>query len=172
MKRTLLAVAVALFAVPLFALDAPSAASRPDVVADVIRMAKAGVAEESILAFIRKSDARVDVTANDMIAMTEANVPKSVIKAVIDEADARDVRRDDRRDDRDRPRDERDRARDDRERTRVVERVVVQPSYYWDPWYYDPFWYAPRISVGFGFGFGHFGGGYYRGGFGHFRHHR
>jgi hypothetical protein len=90
------------------------------------------------------------VSADDVIDMADAKVPRTVIKAVLDEADSRG--------DNSRP---------------VERRTVVVPSYYggwygpsyYNPWYYDPFWYPyPRFSVGIGFGFGHFRGGR------HFRH--
>jgi hypothetical protein len=154
-RRLLFLLLLTLIAVPLFALDAAPAQQPTNLVDDVIRMSKAGVPEDAIIAFVHKADGRVDVTANDLIALTEANVSKAVIKAVVDEADMRDGSSRDR----------------DRYRERDVRtRVVVAPPYYWDPWYYDPFWYAPRLSIGFGVGFGHYGGrGYYRGG-GHFRH--
>lgn len=150
-----------LVAVPLLADDRPARSSdrnaQPSLIADVIRMTNAGVSEEAILAFVRKSDERVDVTADDLIALTDAHVSKDVIRALIDVADGSDG-----------------------SRPRTRERVVVQPRYvsspYWgwnDPFYYDPFWYGPRLSIGFGFGgyryggYRHFGGGSHHGGRGH-----
>jgi hypothetical protein len=137
---------------------APLFAVQRNVVDEVIRMTRAGVAEETILDYIDKNDRRVVVTGDDVIAMTEARVPKSVIKAVVD---ASDVRRDDRND------------RSDRDRSYVSPRVVVAPYFgygYYNPYYYDPFWYGPRISLNFGFGRSYYGG--YRGGYrgGHGRH--
>jgi uncharacterized membrane protein YgcG len=150
MKRTFYAVAVLLLTVaatPLFAVQ-------KNLVDDVIRMSKAGVAEDSIVEFVQKTDGRFECTADDVIAMSEAGVPKSVIHAVVNEAKARENGQ---------------RADGDR----VVERstVVVSPGYgygyyrpyYYDP-FYDPFWYQPRLSLSFGFGRGYYGGGHYGGG--------
>ncbi len=147
MKRIALAFAALLvLAVPL------SAAERTNIVDEVIRMWKSNVAEETIIQYVAKSEARFSVTADDVIDMADAKVPRTVIKAVLDEAD----------------------ARGDRSRTaeRVERRTVYVPRYdsgwygpsFYDPWYYDPFWYGPRISVGFAFGGGHYyGGRHFRG---------
>jgi len=123
-------------AAPLFAIDDQQKPAR--LVDDVIRMTRAGVDEETIVRFVEKSDGKIDVSADDLIAMTDAKVSRKVIKAVLDEADQRDGT----------PRTER--------RT-----VVVSPGYYpayygpryYDPfYYYDPFWYGPRFSFSVGFG--------------------
>ena len=74
MRRIPFLLLLILIAVPLFATQ-----PQPTLVDDVIRMSKAGVPEESIITFIHKADGRFDVSANDMIAMTEAGVPKAVI---------------------------------------------------------------------------------------------
>ena len=127
-------------------MAAPLFAVQRNAVDEVIRMAKAGVAEETIIEYIDKTDARIVVTGDDVIAMTEANVPKAVIKAVVDAADAR--------------RDQ----RDYRDRSYASPRVVVAAPYYYDPYYYyDPFWYRPSLYLNFGGGF--FGGGFRGGGF-------
>src|ERR1041385_862906 len=90
MKRHLLvALLLSFAAVPLFA-----ARRTTNIVDDVIRMQKAGVAEDEIIAFVHKGESRMDVTADDMIALHDAGVPRAVIKAVLDEADARGERRD------------------------------------------------------------------------------
>src|SRR6266542_347571 len=153
-KRThLLAVLFAAFlAAPLFAVDL---GRDTNVVADVIRMQKAGVAEDEIIAFVHKGDSRLDVSADDMIALHDAGVPRAVIKAILDEADARGERRD-----------------VDRYRTGDRETVIVAPSLYGYgyPYYYDPYWYGPRLSIGFGFGFGGYYGGHYGHRGGGFRH--
>src|SRR6266852_2382895 len=153
MKRFLRAVAVllvALVAIPLFA------ASR-NLVDDVIRMYRSGVPEEAIVQFVQKSDGRFDVTADDLIAMADAKMPRTIIKAVLDESDIRSGRQG---------------VRDSRAASTTV--VVERPYYnsWYDPWYYDPFWYGPRFSYGIGFGFGrsfyggyrHYGGGFHGGG--------
>lgn len=151
--RAALVVVLALAAAPLFAIDGQQ--QRPaSLVDDVIRMTKAGVDEQAVLAFVEKYDGKFDVTADDLIAMSDAKVSRQVIKAVLDEADERDGTV--------------------RERREVVVTPRYYPSYwgprYYDPfYYYDPFWYGPRFSVGFSFG-RYYGGHYYRGG--RFGHHR
>jgi hypothetical protein len=149
------AVAVLLFiaaAAPVFALDADPHARRSTaaIVDEVVRMSQAGVADDDIVAYVHKTRDRFDVTADDLIALTDAKVSKAVIHAVIDESDARNG--------------------DYRGRREV--RTVVQPSLYvGSPWFYDPFYYydpwfyQPRLSLSFGFG--HYGGFRgYRGGHG------
>ena len=145
MKKSIIHAVAALF---LLLVAAPLFAVQRNVVDEVIRMSKAGVAEDTILEYVDKTDARIVVTGDDVVAMTEANVPKTVVKAVVDASAAR---------------------KDYRDRSYVSPRVVVAPSYY-DPYYsyaYDPFWYRPSVFLGFGFG-GGFRGGHFRGG--HFRH--
>jgi hypothetical protein len=144
----------------ILAVAAPlSAAERkPDIVDEVIRMWKSNVDEQTILAFVEKADARFRVSADDVIDMADAKVPRTVIKAVLDEADDRG-----------------DRSRVESYRDPRGTRSYY-PSYYgpgysgwygaslYDPWYYDPFWYRPGISIGVGFGFGgHFGGRHFGG---------
>lgn len=137
-----------LLATPLFA------ASKANIVDDVIRMQRAGVAEENIVEFIHKSDGRFDVTADDVIALTDAKVSRTVIHALLEERDTRNGGRE----------------REERVTTRVVAAPYWGLGYgFYDPFWYDPFWYGPRVSVGLRFGGyygGHFGG--HRGG-GHFR---
>jgi len=152
MKR-LAVLLLSLIALPLFADEERQ---RTTLIEDVVRMAKAGVNDEAIIDFVRKSDKGYEVNADDLIAMTDAHVSKDVIKAVIDEADERD-------------------GIAGRGRERVVRPRYVYASPYWyDPWY-DPFWYGPRLSIGFGFGpryYGGFGRGFRHGGGGrgHGRH--
>ena len=142
MKRIVIAAVALLIA----AVAAPlSAAERaPSIVDEVIRMWKANVGEEEIIAYVHKADARFSVSADDVIDMADAKVPRTVIKAVLDEAD----------------------SRGDRSRPVERRRAYVSPYYggwygpaYYDPWYYDPFWYRPRVFVGFNFGYGRFYGG-------------
>jgi hypothetical protein len=161
--RTLAVTLVALLALPLFAASA-------NPVDDVIRMYRSGVPEEAIIQFVQKANTRFDVTADDLIALSDAKVPRTIIKAVLDEADVINGR---------------GTVHDSRPASRTT--VVVSPGYgygygyygyapYWgyDPWFYDPFFYGGRFSVGvnfghFGGGFrgGHFGGGGHSGGHGH-----
>jgi hypothetical protein len=163
MKRLLTATAVLMCltaAAPVFALDAPRDGStdrreRTTVIDDVIRMSQAGVSDEAIIKFVHESRDRYVVDADVVIALTDAHVSKAVINSVMDEAYGRDD-------------DQNGVRRDDRRRTTTT--VYVRPSY--DPWYYgyayDPFWYGPRLSFGFGFGYGGYRGGHYSGGGGHY----
>jgi hypothetical protein len=153
MKRRITHAVAALF---LVLVAAPLFAVQRNAVDEVIRMTRAGVAEDTILDYLEKTDARIIVTGDDVIAMNDAHVSKAVIKAVVDAADSR-------RND-----------RSYRDRGYVAPRVVVAAPYYYDPYYYyDPFWYRPSFSLSFGFGGfgyggyrgGHYGGGY-RGGHG------
>ncbi len=154
MKRLISAVAVLFLmvvAVPMFALDASSNVrnNTATVIDDVIRMSQAGVADEDIIAYVHKSRERFDVTADDLIALTNAKVSKNVIHEVVGEADDRNG----------------DRGRRET-RTVVSPRVYVGSPWFWDPYYYyDPFWYGPRLSLSFG----HYWGGYHRGSFHHHR---
>ena len=119
--------------------DAGICAKRTVIIVDeVIRMSKAGVGDDEIIAFVQKSREPFDVTGDDVIAMTDEKVSRVVVKAVIDESASR-------------MRSERS-ARDyDRGR-----RTVYVSPYVYDPFYYsyDPFWYRPRFYVSFGFGGG------------------
>src|SRR3954471_12808355 len=134
MKRhLLLALLLCFAAVPLFA-----ARRSTNIVDDVIRMQKAGVAEDEIVAFVHKGDSRMDVNADDMIALHDAGVSRGVIKAILDESDARGERRDGYR-------------RDDGYDRGSSPSLYVYGGYPYgySPYYYDPFWYGPRVSLGF-----------------------
>jgi len=148
MKRRITHAVAALF---LVLVAAPLFAVQRNAVDEVIRMTRAGVAEDTILDYLEKTDARIIVTGDDVIAMTDAHVSKAVIKAVVDAADSR-------RND-----------RSYRDRSYVAPRVVVTSPYYYDPYYYyDPFWYRPSFSLSFGFGgyrYGGYRGGHFGGGF-------
>src|ERR1043166_7090652 len=145
MKRHLLvALLISFAAVPLFA-----ARRTTNIVDDVIRLQKAGGAEDEIIAFVHKGESRMDVTADDMIALHDAGVSRAVIKAVLDESDARGERRD----------------RDGRNYGYSYSYAAPVYGYYGVPYYYDPYWYAPwygygywgpRVAIGFNFGFGGF----------------
>lgn len=143
MRKSILAVAVFILAfasTPLFAFSR-------SVTSDVIRMTKAGVDEDTIIQFVKKTRGPIDLTGDDVVAMKEAGVTQKVIRTVVDEADGRD--------------------RDHSDRRVVVVAPYAYPYGY--PYgYYDPFWYpyywGPSISVGFGFGgYHHFGGGHFHG---------
>lgn len=136
-----------LAAVPLFAVER----NQRTVVDDVIRMSAAGVSDDAMISFVQNTRDRFNVSADDVIAMTDAKVPKAVIKAVVDESNALGGRRE--------------------ASAAAQTRVYVAPypyPYYYDPYsYYDPFWYGPRVYLNFGFGGIYRGGhGSYRGGFG------
>ena len=126
------------------------------VVDEVIKMSKAGVADDEIISYVKKTPDQFEINGDDVIAMNDAHVSSAVMKFVIDESAARmkDARSNDGR---------------TREATRTVYvRPMVSP-YYYDPFYYgyyDPFWYGPRVGFGFGIGFR---GGFHGGGRG--RHH-
>jgi hypothetical protein len=147
MKNRIIHAVAALF---LVLVAAPLFAVQRNAVDEVIRMTRAGVAEDTILDYLDKTDARIVVTGDDVIAMTDAHVSKAVIKAVVDAADSRRN------------------SRDYRDRSYASPRVVVAAPYYYDPYYYyDPFWYRPSLSLSFGFGryYGYRGGSYGGGGF-------
>jgi len=156
-KRLISAVAVLLFiaaAAPVFALDSDPRARQTTatLVDEVIRMSQAGVADEDIIAYVHKTRDRYDVTADDLIALTNAKVSKAVIHALVDEADVRNGDGDRRRE----------------TRTVIEPALYVGSPWFFDPfYYYDPWWYQPRLSLSFGFG--RYYGGYhgYRGGHGH-----
>ena len=152
MKRLLSAVGVLLFitaAMSALALTEvgeraanTQTARRPIIIDDVIRMSQAGVADDAIIAYIRKYRDRFDVNADDVIALTDAHVSKDVVKYLVDDAAAQ----------------RNDRSRD-REPARFYGGVYFDPWYY-PGYYYDPFFYGPRFSLGFRIGprFGHFRG--------------
>ncbi|HEX3067884.1 MAG TPA: hypothetical protein VHX14_04865 [Thermoanaerobaculia bacterium] len=141
MKKHIIHAVAALF---LVIVAAPLFAVQRNVVDEVIRMTRAGVAEDAMLDYVDKTDIRIAVTGDDVIAMTEANVPKAVIKEVVDSSG---------------------RNKSYRDRGYVSPRVVVAPSYYDPYYYYDPFYYRPSLYLGFGFG-GFYGGGFRGGHFG------
>src|SRR5437763_15481878 len=90
MKRHLLVALLLTFAaVPLFA-----ARRSTNIVDDVVRMQKARVAEDEIIAFVHKGESRFDVNADDMIALHDAGVSRAVIKAILDYSHHRALRRD------------------------------------------------------------------------------
>ncbi len=154
MKRWIPAVAVLLLvaAAPAFALDTAAEANRPHrtviVVSDVIRMAQAGVSDDAIISYVDNYQHPFDITADDIIAMTDAHVSPAVIRAVQNTAA----------------------SWKQRAQSRPATRSTVFVAPYYDPWFYpysyNPYFYGPPISFGIGFGFFHggFHGGF-RGGF-------
>ena len=123
---------------------------RVSVIDDVIRMTRAGVSDDAIISYVVHTRDRFEVSADDVIALNDAHVSKEVIKAMMDEA------ADDRRTER---------------RQTTTRTVYVSPYYgygygyydpFYSPYYYNPFWYGPRVSIGVGFGFGHYRRGPFR----------
>jgi hypothetical protein len=116
---------LAVASAPLFALDTRAARSPQNLIDDVIRMSQAGVSDEAIISFVVHAREPFDVTADDVIAMTKANVSTAVVKAVVDEAAAR--------------------KDDDRPRTEVAPAEAEPYFYPFYPYiYYDPYWYMPH----------------------------
>ena len=84
MRRILpgfVAVIALVVAMPLLALTT-------NVIDDVLRMTRAGVDEETILAYVNGEQRPFEVTADDMIAMTTAHVSQKVVQAVVDRSAA------------------------------------------------------------------------------------
>ena len=138
MKRWVLAVAVLLIliaAVPLFAVTTT-------VTQDVIRLSHAKVADDSIIAFVQAKRGKVEIGADDIIAMSQAGVSKAVITAIIDESAAR---------------------------RQAAQRDDPPPAYYPYPYYSYPRFYGPSLHGFIGFGDYYGGYGHYGRGFGHYR---
>jgi hypothetical protein len=154
-KRTITALAVMF----LLTAAAPLFAAQRRLVDDIVRMSRAGVSEDSIITFVQNTRGPIDITADDLIVMTDAGLPRGLIKAIVDESAVRNSNN--------------QRYRSDRSYSPSVA-VYASPYYYpyyspfYSPYYYDPFFYGPRVSIGFGFGGGFRGGR--GGGFHHGRH--
>jgi hypothetical protein len=137
----LLVVFLVAAATPLFALDEANRTDRGRrtvlVVDEVIRMSQAGVGDDAIISYVRHTREPFDVSADDIIALTDARVSRDVVKAVVDEAAAWKDR-------------DRDRRGDRAGRVYVTAYPYYDPFFY--PYYYDPFFYGPRFFVSFGFG--------------------
>jgi hypothetical protein len=87
MKRIVVVLLLVFSATSLFAIN-----TKRKIVEDVIRMSQAGVGEDAIIEWVMHTTEVFEVTADDVIAMTRANVSKRVIEVMIDEAAARKVR--------------------------------------------------------------------------------
>jgi hypothetical protein len=114
-------------------------------------MSRAGVSEDSIISFVQNTRGPIALSADDLIVMTDAGLPKDLIKAVVDESAARNSAQTYGR---------------DRSYGTAVQVYAAPYGYYpyaygYAPYYYDPFFYGPRVSIGFGFGGFH--GGFRRG---------
>lgn len=138
MKRWILAVAVLLIivgALPLFAVTTT-------VTQDVIRLSLAKVSDDSIILFVQAKRGEVEVSADDVIAMSQAGVSSAVITAIIDESATR---------------------------REAAQRDDPPRVYYPYPYYSYPPYYGPSLHGFIGFG-GYYGGyGHYGRGFGHYR---
>jgi hypothetical protein len=125
--KRLIALSVLLIAVasaPIFALDTRTGRNRHKLIDDVIRMSQAGVSDDAIISFVLHTRDDFEVTADDVIAMTNAHVSNEVVKVVVDEAAAR---------------------KDDVDRRRVAVAPDEADAYVpFFPYYYDPNWYLPR----------------------------
>jgi len=115
-RLTLLAVACLFAALPLCAFN-----DNKGLVDEVIRMSRAGVAEDAIIAYVVHTSGRFDVTADDIIAMRDANVPPRVIRVMIEESRVRTP-------------------------DTGYEHASVRDHDPTPPWtqIYDPWWYMPR----------------------------
>ena len=120
MKRlALCAVFVSLAALPLFAFN-----DNKGLVSEVIRMSRAGVTEDAIVAYVVHTSGRFDVTVDDIIAMHDARVSPRVVRVMVEES---------------------------RSRIPVNERPYGltsagrdhDPTPAWTQ-FYDPWWYLPR----------------------------
>lgn len=83
-RRSILGFTAALLllaAAPLFGLAT-------NIIDDVMRMTRASVDDETIIAFVQGEQRAFEVTADDMIAMTNAHVAKKVVQALLDRSAA------------------------------------------------------------------------------------
>jgi len=120
MRKTAFAAAVSFLlflAIPAFAVQSRN------VVDDVIKMTKSGVAEETILDFVQKAP-RYSITADDVVAMSEAGVPRAVVRAVVKNADTSSA--------------------SSRDGVRDRQTVIVAPSY----GYYPAYGYGTAALLG------------------------
>lgn len=88
MKRVIpfFALAAIVIATPLFAFN-----TNRRLVDEVIRMSRAGVADDAIVEYVVHANGRFDVTAGDVIAMTNAGVSSRVIRVMVNESGSRIV---------------------------------------------------------------------------------
>src|SRR5205085_6745476 len=95
-KRFFSLAVILLVAAPLFALDDASRDRRddrrgPTVIDEVIRMSEAGVADSAIIAYVNNVREPFAVTADDLIALTNAHVSEAVIRSVQNDSSNRDA---------------------------------------------------------------------------------
>ncbi|MDA8427478.1 MAG: YXWGXW repeat-containing protein [Treponema sp.] len=65
-------------------VSSPSGAHPSAATADVLKMAAAGVGSDVLLAYVRGSKAPFDLSADDIIALTQAKVEPQVIQAMLE----------------------------------------------------------------------------------------
>jgi len=176
----------AAFSVALLLLVAASAFATTRtilVVDDVIRMTKAGVADDTIVAFVKNSADAFEINGDDVLAMTDAHVSPAVLKFVVDESGARMKQMHshalsaaaERGADRGGPPPENGEYGSND--SQVIVHSYGAPYYYSDPYYYSPYYYGypyygyPYWGIGIGFGYTYYGGSYGHyyghGGYGH-----
>ncbi len=109
-------------------------AAHETAVPDIIRMSQAGLSDETILTFVRANQIRIELTAEDLVALAEAGVSEDLINALMEYWGA----------------------------PLAVPAYVAAPypvsfysSYYYDPWFYSP-WFYHDFFFDFHFG-GHLG---------------
>ncbi len=147
MKRVVCAAALFLLAaVPVFALQT-------NLIDDVIRMSKSGVADETIIEYVRTSREQLSVTADDVLAMQSAGVSQQVIKAVIERGGANQAPNP--------PAESQPQATSPEPSPQAAtsdngECVTFEPPVsLWWPYYgtlippqlWDPYWYQPRLDT-------------------------
>jgi hypothetical protein len=154
----------ALSGVLFLLLSAASAvgASQTKLLDDVIRMSRAGVSDDAIVAFIHATRDRVSATADDVIAMSEAGVLKAVIEAMIADpqpnaeqagSEPEPPSSDSPGDDKTPPPDAAPPTSEAPESADGIGCLNFDPPivvYYeppWPAWIWDPFWYQPRPDI-------------------------
>jgi hypothetical protein len=124
-------------AVPLFGLAT-------NIIDDVIKMTRARVDQETIITFIQAEKKAFGVTADDMIALTNAHVSKEVVQALLDQSavlkqtPAAAVGP---------ATSEGARNGEARETPPSEPSVVVLPPPFIPDYLADPFWYLPRLDM-------------------------
>jgi hypothetical protein len=152
MKRIVFSVAIVLlFVPPLFAIQT-------NLIDDVIRMTRSGVASDTIIEFVKTSREQIEVSADDIIAMKNAGVAPDVIRAVIargdstgDSANAAPSSQ---------PADQPPASGEPSDQTAASDPggcVTFEPpisllfpwsGVFYPPQLWDPYWYQPRLDAG------------------------
>jgi hypothetical protein len=136
----------------------PLLAAQTKLVDDVIRMSKAGVSDDAIVAFIQGFPDRPLATADDVIAMSAAGVSPAVIRAMIGATPAGPEQANREPPDGNPPSDA-DKARgappqpaepevEDGPGCLVFDPpIAVIRGPFLPPWLWDPHWYQPRLDI-------------------------